>query len=244
MTALVLGARDGLVALAKDAGLPTEPAPGFETDLLTLAAPALGVAAGSLHAINRLDVPVSGVVVVASTPEARRVAARLLEGHRVRRRYLGLLGAPIEPPTGCLTGAIGRARGGFRIGGSDPRAATTAYATVRSTSVATLTAFEPRTGRTHQIRLHAAAAGRPLLLDRRYGGAVRLTCSDGRVVSAEGIALHAARFTLPLADGPWVVAAPIPLRLRQVWKALGGEDADWDAGLDAAVPPCEVPEGS
>ena len=86
----VLAQHGGLCAVHKPAGLPSEPAPGFEDDARSAAARALGLDAADVHVLNRLDVGVSGVVLVALSPDARREAAALLTRHAITRRYVAI----------------------------------------------------------------------------------------------------------------------------------------------------------
>jgi 23S rRNA pseudouridine955/2504/2580 synthase/23S rRNA pseudouridine1911/1915/1917 synthase len=101
---------------------------------------------------------------------------------------------------------------------------------------AALLAASPVTGRTHQIRVHAAHAGAALVGDRSYGGPVRLTLPSGRVLAFGRIALHAAMVTVPDEGGaPLAIASPVPEALRSWWQALGGSDGDWEGGLSCGV---------
>ncbi|MGH7298021.1 MAG: RluA family pseudouridine synthase, partial [Polyangiaceae bacterium] len=85
------------------------------------------------------------------------------------------------------------------------------------------------TGRTNQIRVHAAHAGAPLLGDRAYGGPVRVTLPSGKVLQPARIALHAARVVVPAPDGsPLVVVSPVPPALAELWSALGGDPSAWE----------------
>ena len=86
----------------------------------------------------------------------------------------------------------------------------------------------PRTGRTHQNRVHAAHAGAPLVGNRAYGGPARITLPSGRVVEPRRIALHAARVAVPDDSGnPFVVSSPISVDLRDLWVLLGGDPDAW-----------------
>jgi 23S rRNA pseudouridine955/2504/2580 synthase/23S rRNA pseudouridine1911/1915/1917 synthase len=98
---------------------------------------------------------------------------------------------------------------------------------------ALLLRVEPATGRTHQIRVHAAHAGVPLLGDGDYGGQRRVVNTDGSVHALSRIALHALRVEVPLPDGNiWNLVAPPPTELMQLWQALGGNAADLDTLSD------------
>jgi 23S rRNA-/tRNA-specific pseudouridylate synthase len=93
------------------------------------------------------------------------------------------------------------------------------------------------TGRTHQIRVHAANGGAPLIGDRAYGGPSRVTLATGRVIEPRRIALHCARVVVPDERGaPLVAAAPIPGELRDLWSALGGEASAWEVCASCALP--------
>ena len=85
--------------------------------------------------------------------------------------------------------------------GPDAKASQTRWTVIARAGCFAMLAVEPQTGRTHQIRVHASHAGAPLLGDRDYGGATRVTLPDGRVVALARIALHAARVTVPDARG-------------------------------------------
>jgi 23S rRNA pseudouridine955/2504/2580 synthase/23S rRNA pseudouridine1911/1915/1917 synthase len=101
---------------------------------------------------------------------------------------------------------------------------------------AALLLLSPLTGRTHQLRVHAARAGVPLLGDRHYGGPVKVTLPDGRVVRAGRVMLHCARVRLPkiaptAEPERLTLDAPIPADFRAVWLALGGELASLESAL-------------
>jgi 23S rRNA pseudouridine1911/1915/1917 synthase len=122
--------------------------------------------------------------------------------------------------------------------GGDAKEARTHWRAVAHVPGYALLAVEPQTGRTHQIRVHASHAGAPLLGDRDYGGAARVTLHGGRTVSLARIALHAARVTVPDASGaPIVAAAPVPLELTRAWTELGGAPEAWDMALSCKLDP-------
>ena len=94
-----------------------------------------------------------------------------------------------------------------------------------SASGCSLLALFPETGRTHQLRVHASAAGFPILGDRMYGGPPRVVLSDGRVITARRVMLHCACLSLPkmASKGELVLESPVPSDFAKVWEGLGGE---------------------
>jgi RluA family pseudouridine synthase len=237
-------AREGdLVAVVKPAGIPTIPdQAGAAHSLVARVARTLGLEAVRVHPTSRLDRDVSGVVVFALSKAAgQRLMQARAEG-RYERRYLALAKQAPEPASGSWEAPIGRGRDPKlrAVKGRDAVPALTRYAVTAVTpSGVAMLAVAPITGRTHQIRVHAAHAGAPLLGDRAYGGPTRLTLPSGRVVEPGRIALHAARVVVPRLHGePLVLSAPIPPELQSLWSALGGEPAAWDVSLacDLSVP--------
>ncbi|MDB4943667.1 MAG: Ribosomal large subunit pseudouridine synthase [Labilithrix sp.] len=236
----ILWERDGLLACDKPAGLPTVPDhAGASHSLLHVVAAQTGRAPDQLRVTSRLDREVSGVVVFATSPasEARLLGAR--ERGLYTRRYVAIataapaLPSPWTSPIGL--GNDPRHRAAF---GPDGKASATRYAVVARAGDLALLAVEPQTGRTHQIRVHASHAGAPLLGDRDYGGASRLTLASGAVVALARIALHAARVVVPGADdAPLVATAPVPAELTRAWRELGGAAEAWDTAVACSVSP-------
>ncbi|HEY4016421.1 MAG TPA: RluA family pseudouridine synthase [Polyangiaceae bacterium] len=239
--ARILFQTDALVAVDKPAGVPTIPdhAGAFHA-LLAQTARALGVPDDDLHPTSRLDRDVSGVVLFArSQAEARRLAQARVDGSYARR-YVAVAMASPSPPSGTWDEPIGRARDPLlrAVGGRDPVDAKTRYA-VRAVvaSGAALVALAPETGRTHQIRVHAAHAGSPLIGDGAYGGPKRLVLPGGRVLEPRRIALHAARVAVPDArGGSIVVESRVPEGLVALWSSLGGDTAVWEEAVACALP--------
>jgi 23S rRNA pseudouridine955/2504/2580 synthase/23S rRNA pseudouridine1911/1915/1917 synthase len=85
--------------------------------------------------------------------------------------------------------------------------------------------LEPHTGRTHQLRLHMAHLGAPLLGDRLYGGALRVL-DRGAVLVLSRIALHARSVEIP-GLLPYL-EEPVPAELRRIWSVLGGAPSVWE----------------
>jgi len=99
------------------------------------------------------------------------------------------------------------------------------YSVLGAVPQAVVLGLWPQTGRTHQLRVHAAAAGAALLGDKHYGGAMRVVLTDGRVVRASRVMLHCMRVTLPgiASSEPLTLTAPVADDMRQLFVQLGGD---------------------
>jgi 23S rRNA-/tRNA-specific pseudouridylate synthase len=245
-----------IVVASKPAELPTTPDRRGSRSLVTELAALLGLRAAP-HAASRLDVGVSGAVLCTTGPRGQRHVAAMREAGRIGRVYVGVARGTIQGE-GAWNEAIGwvRGAGGRAVpatGGAEAKAAVTRYQAIAraggagGATAATLLRIEPITGRMHQIRVHAASAGAPLLGDREHGGARTVTSPGGRVVPVPRIALHALAVQIPGEQGApegaanadsrptWRRAvAPIPEDLKAIWKALDGDEAAWD---EVAVEP-------
>ena len=190
-----------------------------------------GVAPESLFATSRLDVGVSGVVLFATTEEARSRLSRARKERRYRRHYVAIAARAPVPAGGVWTAPIGRDRDPRkrRAFGKDATEASTAYVVRHTTAHAALLAVEPETGRTHQIRVHASHAGCPLYGDRAYDGPVRTISDRGAVIAVRRIALHAAWVEVPGGSAePLRIEAEVPDDLAAIWSACGGDPSAWD----------------
>ena len=195
-----------LIAVVKPAGMATHPSPGHESGTLTDEVKKLFpeiAAVGSAErpgVVHRLDQDTSGVMVFAKTQAAYLDLRRQFESHEtVEKKYLAILhGAPKERK-GTLDGPVGRER---------LRAITHWEVLAKHGSVA-LAQFTIETGRMHQIRIHAAELGHPVVGDRTYGDAEK----DRRLkVKPKRHLLHAVElsFLHPRTHKRVTFAAPPP----------------------------------
>ena len=239
----ILGEYRGLLFIDKPAGLQTEPDARTTDTLLSRLAVQLREPISRLHALSRLDTGVSGVVTLGLSADARRLVQGWREQGRFKRRYLGLVAGTPAARAGAWSESIGRAAGSLRsISGRNPEAAHTDYALVTSAELPRATpnalhllALAPLTGRTHQLRVHCAAHGLPLLGDRAYGGASRFIGDNGAVAALDRIALHAAWVELPLS-APFRIEAPTPAFLLDIWRAFAGDATAFEAARRVALP--------
>lgn len=170
--------------------------------------------------VHRLDKDTSGLLLVARSQAAYEGLVGALARREVDRAYLTLVWGAVEAPTGLIDAPVGRSpRRRTRMAVSaDGREARTRYEVVGSFShpvVATLLRCRLETGRTHQIRVHLAAIGHPVVGDEAYGGA-RSSFPVPRVV------LHAAElgFTHPVRGGRIELVSPVPADLEAVLGRL------------------------
>ena len=122
--------------------------------------------------VHRLDKETSGVILVARTKMAYQELQRQFKAREVEKVYIGLVWGKMPQEEGKITWAIGRhTRHGERMSvkTNKPRIAETRYTVTKPLGKFTLLEIRPITGRTHQIRVHLAASGHPIVGDSRYG---------------------------------------------------------------------------
>jgi tRNA pseudouridine32 synthase/23S rRNA pseudouridine746 synthase len=227
----ILSEADDVFAVHKPAALPTEADHGGADCVLSQLARALHVEPEGLFALSRLDVGVSGVLLVTLGSRSReRMLAERAQG-RLQRRYVGLGAGVPEPASGDWRDALGKAKDSKRaVAGQEAQAAHTRYRVVATAAAAvpqgaptSLLALSPVTGRTHQLRVHAAAHGAPLLGDRKYAGPPRMTAPDGSVHAFAQILLHAAWVEWGSESQRQRITAEPASALVDAWLALGGD---------------------
>jgi 23S rRNA-/tRNA-specific pseudouridylate synthase len=238
----VLSEGDSVFAVHKPATLPTEPDKSGADCVLSQLARELRVEPEGLFAVSRLDVGVSGVLLVTLGARSRERLLAEREAGRLERRYVAIASGVPSPSEGAWGDALGKAGPSRRgVGGKDAQRAESRYGVIATArpaqtggSPSALLALTPRTGRTHQLRVHASAHAAPLLGDRKYGGPPRMTTADGSVRAFSQILLHAAWVEWEEADGGRRLRAtsePVA-ELCDTWVALGGEMADLQRALD------------
>ncbi|MCA9580580.1 MAG: RluA family pseudouridine synthase [Myxococcales bacterium] len=222
---------DDILVLDKPARLSTT-APGDEPSLVRIAA-TLDPRAPHLHPTSRLDAEVTGLVTFARTSVGNHHLLEARKRGQYQRLYVGLAMGRPEPIVGSWTSAIaihGRDRR-FRCavpeGTPGAKRARTDYEVGPVAGPLTWLWLMPRTGRTHQLRVHAAHAGVPLFGDRFYGGVPRVTQFDGSVVAARRTMLHCRSVQIPSMWGgaPLRLDAPLHGDMAKIWEALGGDSA-------------------
>lgn len=212
----ILHEDEHLVVVIKPAHWLTVPSPRRETDtLLHRVAEHLGRGRpAQLHAVQRLDRGVSGVLVFARTQTARAGLRSQLKHHEPERLYLALVAGTLEDDEGTFESLMATnrnlerrsvSRGGER--------AVTHWRVDRRLRGATLVRVQLETGRRNQIRVHFAEANHPVLGDRRYAPEL----ARHRSWPARRMSLHAARlaFLHPVSRQQLSFEAPLPPEMEK-----------------------------
>ncbi len=210
-----------LLAVNKPPGMTVHPSPGHATATLVNAILAhcsdLSGIGGVMRPgiVHRLDRDTSGVILVAKNDDAHNALARQLKDRSVEKTYVALVEGTPKPPEGVIDAPIARdprnrQRMAVLEGG---RASVTHYRLIERLPGASLLEVRPKTGRTHQIRVHLAAIGHPIVGDRVYGKPSKLVARQF---------LHARRiaFTHPRTGERMEIEAPLAADLEAALRTL------------------------
>jgi 23S rRNA pseudouridine1911/1915/1917 synthase len=191
-----------LLVVNKPAGLLSEsPSRRTAPNLLSLAEDRFG----PLTLLHRLDRDTSGVVILTRSVDANRTLTQAFQTPGVAKHYIAIVRAPNRlDASGVIDAHLAphpSRRDLMAIVTKGGRTATTRYAVLGSMAGRQFVSLWPTTGRMHQLRVHLASMGAPILGDRLYGIAS----------SAKRLMLHAYQITIPLPDSqPRTFSAPLP----------------------------------
>ncbi len=214
---------DDVLVVNKPAGLVVHPAPGHESGTLVNALLAYDPTLAQTDTerpgiVHRLDKGTSGLIIVARNPAALQHLQREFKARRVEKTYLALVEGHLQPPQGLIDAPIGRhprQRRRMAVLAQGGREAQTEYHVLEYLDRYSLVEVHPLTGRTHQIRVHLAAVGHPVVGDRVYG-------HRRQHLDLDRPFLHAWKLTLTLPGGEKrTFVAPLPPDLRRTLQALG-----------------------
>lgn len=221
----VLFEDEHILVINKPAGLVVHPAPGhWEGTLVSALLHHWGMPPPGLDPlrpgiVHRLDKDTSGVLVVAKDPTTLAALAAQFHDRTVAKQYVAFVWGQVRKDQGVMADPIARdrvqrKRMAVRSGG---RTAETRFEVVERFAEMTLVRLYPRTGRTHQLRVHLAAMGHPIVADTVYGR----TRTERRVaLPIRRQALHAERllFRHPTSAAEMVFSAPWPADLNSLAK--------------------------
>lgn len=218
----VLFENSDLAVLNKPPFMATHPSSGHYTG--TLANALVHRYGGNFHArfINRLDRNTSGVVLVAKNALSAGALSGAMAAGNMQKTYFAVVEGELQSP-GRIDADIRRKPDSIMLRETCPKgegdASLTLFEPVFADREYTLLRLTPKTGRTHQLRVHLASIGHPILGDELYG-------KGSALISRQ--ALHAARlcFPLPGSGEPKTVVAPFPGDLRALFERKGWEVRD------------------
>ncbi len=232
----VLHRDDDVLVIDKPAGLAVQGGTRTETHLDAMLDALRFGADERPRLVHRLDKDTSGVLLLARNAKAAAFLTRAFRSKDARKLYWALVAGVPDPPEGEIRLRLAKhgGKGGERVvpveeGG---QAAVTRLRVLEAAAkTAAWLALEPLTGRTHQLRVHMAAAGHPIVGDGKYGGSAAFL-PGGNI--DRRMHLHARRILVPHpAGGTLDVTADLPEHMASTWRFFGFEAAsDADALLD------------
>lgn len=211
----------GLLAVDKPSGMPSHPTHARKLGTaLQVAEAMLRTRTGDkvpLWPLHRLDTATSGVLLFAKSRDAARAVNQNFARRNVAKRYVALVSGIPSPAEGEIRLALAEGHLWTEASAAG-KEAVTRYRVVETLRAESRVELEPLTGRMHQLRVHLAAIGHPILGDAKYGGP-----SIG--AAAPRLMLHASRIDLPHPIGgrPFCVESPLPEDFRVVLDRLRGE---------------------
>ncbi len=222
---------DDLVVIDKPAGMVTHVGAGVKSGTLVNALlhhiGRLSSAGGELRPgiVHRLDRMTSGLVIAAKNDFTHRALAEAFKSRAVHKTYTVLVHGRVAGESGEVKKPIGRdprRRVRMKVGGLGPREAITRYRVLRRFRHFTLLEAEPKTGRTHQLRVHFSSMGHPVVGDTLYGAPSKLNVAGREERTLERNFLHAAKleFEHPRRDERLRFEAALPEDLQDFLSKL------------------------
>jgi 23S rRNA pseudouridine1911/1915/1917 synthase len=172
--------------------------------------------------VHRLDKDTSGVIIVAKNPRAHEALAAQFRARTVAKRYVAIVQGRLPAPEGRIEARLARDarnRKRFTCVVTGGRTAATRYRTLRYVGPApsryALVLLAPRTGRTHQLRVHMKHIGAPIVGDSLYG-------KPDPALPGATLMLHSRslRIVLPGEDSPRVFSSPLPERFLAAVRSI------------------------
>jgi 23S rRNA pseudouridine1911/1915/1917 synthase len=236
LTLPILYEDDHLIVINKPANMLSHPTDKILNNTVLAVLRKVRPDLSRVHLLHRLDRDTSGVLALGKTVKAARLWSEQMERREIHKRYLALVRGIPKMSRGLIESPIGREGGEIKvrqwINVPGAVSARTRYEMVRKWGEGALIEANPETGRLHQIRVHLASIGHPILGDTLYQGAgeVYLKMTRGEVSPEDRVplgfhrlALHAAalEFSHPLTGKPLRLCAPLPDDLRDFLTARG-----------------------
>jgi 23S rRNA pseudouridine1911/1915/1917 synthase len=242
----ILSEDEHCLVINKAAGVMVHPATGKSTGTLVNAllyhCPDLGGIGGERRPgiVHRLDKDTSGAMVVAKTQSAFQYLARQFKQRQIQKEYVALVWGKLKGASGIINQPIGRHRSdrkrmSSRYGLANSREAVTEWRVEKVLEIDSVSAsppcvswlrLKPKTGRTHQLRVHLADLGFPIVGDKVYGykrkGHAGQSDSLSQLTSFPRQALHAEKlsFLHPASKNPMSFCAPLPEDMQELLRLI------------------------
>jgi 23S rRNA pseudouridine1911/1915/1917 synthase len=205
-----------MLVVNKPAGMVVHPAPGhvkgtLVNALLNHCSDLSGI--GGIERpgiVHRLDKDTSGVVLIAKNEIAHRILANQFKNRKVKKTYLALVRGIVKSASGVIETSIGRHktnRKKMTTTMDQGRQAETRYEVIETLGHFSYLRLFPKTGRTHQIRVHLASIHHPVLGDSLYGGNI---AEPYLKIPRQALHAHRVEINHPLNKQPLVFEAPVP----------------------------------
>lgn len=227
----VLYEDEHIIVINKPPGMVVYPSAGHKTgtllNALTSRCKRLASIGAPLRAgfVHRLDKDTSGIIVIAKDDESYINLSKQFKERSVEKHYLALLYGNLKKDRGEISASIGRAISDRKKMSTKTRKgkeAITQFEVMRRFKLATLTKVKIITGRTHQIRVHFASIGHPVLGDKTYGKKVEVKVEAKKKILFNRQMLHAysLRFNHPIEEGLLQFTAPMPDDMKKAIEEL------------------------
>ena len=214
-----------IIAINKPSGLATQGGTNINRHVDGMLSALIKDGGPRPRLVHRLDKDTSGVLLLARSSNIARDMGKIFQGREIRKIYWALTVPAPEMNNGEIRAPIHKAGGigneKMVVDGEEGKPARTLFDVVeRAHKQVAFVAFWPRTGRTHQIRVHAAHMGCPILGDGKYGGQEAFL-HDMNHAKRVHLHAHSIRFKHPKTKKQVEISAPLADDLKASWKSFG-----------------------
>ncbi len=222
--ALVIHSDDDVIVLNKPPGIAVQGGSGVATHIDGMLGALVDDGGGAPRLVHRLDRDTGGVLVVARHAAAAAALAAAFRRRDVHKTYWALVAGVPRRRAGVVDSALAKSVGGDGrervVAGAAGRQAVTRYRVVEAAGRrAAWLALHPLTGRTHQLRVHCAGLGTPIIGDRKYGDAADPVAD---LPAGRGLHLHARAIEIAHPSGGTLRSeAPLCAPMAESWRFLG-----------------------
>lgn len=211
---IIIWEDDDLIALNKPQGLAVQGGTGTKRHIDAI----MKAYNPEARLVHRIDKDTSGVLVMAKTIPMAQYLTHLFANHGVQKTYRAIVEGNVRPAQGVIDLPIGKEMVGNKekmvVNGPHARPAETKYMLKKKLGEFSLVDCWPKSGRTHQIRVHLSESGWPIVGDYKYGATIK----------GQTLHLHAYQLSFPLQDGgKMVITAPLSGHMVDVMQHFGAD---------------------